>query len=68
VTEKVPERIRRLIYLDAYIPQDNKSVFDIIPGLETIYKERTLKEQGREWLVTSYTPKEFGVTNPDDIK
>jgi pimeloyl-ACP methyl ester carboxylesterase len=35
VAEKVPERIRRLVYLDAYIPQDNKSAFDIISGLET---------------------------------
>jgi pimeloyl-ACP methyl ester carboxylesterase len=68
VAEKVPERIRRLIYLDAYIPQDNKCAFDIIPGLEAIYKKRALKEQGREWLVASYTPEEFGVTNPDDIK
>jgi hypothetical protein len=41
------------------------SAFDIIPGLETIYKERALKDQGREWLVA---PEEFGVTNPDDIK
>ncbi len=46
VVEKVPERIMRLVYIDAYIPQDNKSAFDIIPGLETIYKERRLKEQG----------------------
>jgi pimeloyl-ACP methyl ester carboxylesterase len=68
VAQRVPERIRRLVYLDAYIPQDNKSAFDIIPGLETIYKERALKEQGTEWLVASYTPEEFGVTNPDDIK
>ncbi len=63
VAEKVPERISRLVYL----PQDNKSAFDIIPGLETIYKQRTLKEDGREWLVASYKPEEFGVTNPDDI-
>jgi pimeloyl-ACP methyl ester carboxylesterase len=72
VAEKVPERIRRLVYLDAYIPQDNKSAFDIISGLETrsIYNlsERALKEQGKEWLVASYKPEEFGVTNPDDIK
>jgi pimeloyl-ACP methyl ester carboxylesterase len=66
VAEKVSERVKRLVYLDAYIPQDNKSAFDIIPGLETIYKERALKEQGMEWLVASYEPEEFGVTNPDD--
>ena len=68
VTEKVPNRIRRHIFLDAYIPQDNKSAFDIIPGLETFYKERRLKEEGKGWLVESYTPEEFGVTNPEDIK
>jgi hypothetical protein len=33
-------------------------IFDIIPGLETIYKKRVLKEQGRKWLVASYTPEE----------
>jgi pimeloyl-ACP methyl ester carboxylesterase len=68
VTEKVSHRVQRLVFLDAYIPQDNKSAFDIIPGLETIYKERRLEEEGKEWLVKSYTPEEFGVTNPDDIK
>ena len=71
VAEKVPERIRRLVYLDAYIPQDNKSAFDIISGLETksIYNlsERALKEPGKEWLVASYKPEEFGVTNAHDI-
>jgi pimeloyl-ACP methyl ester carboxylesterase len=67
VAEKLPERIIRLVYLDAYIPQSNKSAFEIIPGLETIYKETALKEQGREWLVASYEPEEFGMTNPDDI-
>jgi hypothetical protein len=32
-----------------------------------MYNERTLKEQGKEWLVASYEPEEFDVTNPDDI-
>ncbi|MGC1930942.1 MAG: hypothetical protein WA667_18380 [Candidatus Nitrosopolaris sp.] len=67
VAENVPQRIRRLVYLDAYIPQDNKSAFDIIPGLESICKDRILKKQGRERLVASYKPEEFGVTNPNDI-
>jgi pimeloyl-ACP methyl ester carboxylesterase len=28
VAEKVPERIMRLAYIDAYIPQDDKSAFE----------------------------------------
>ena len=68
VTEKLPERIRRLVYLYAYIPQDNKSAFNIVPGLETIYKQRALKEQGREWLVASYTSEEVRATDSIDIE
>ena len=67
VAEAIPERIKHLVYLDAYIPQDNKSAFDIVPGLEAIYKERALTERSREWLVASYEPEEFGVTNSVDI-
>ena len=47
VTEKIPQRIRRLVYLDAYIPQDNKSAVSLEPGLETIYKKRALSEEGK---------------------
>ena len=39
----------------------------MIPGLEAIYKERALTERGKEWLVPSYEPEEFGVTNHVDI-
>jgi hypothetical protein len=51
-----------------HIYQKTTKVHLIIPGLESLYKERALKEQGREWLVASYTPEEFRVTNPDDVK
>src|SRR5919107_1009755 len=30
VAERVPKRIRRVVYLDGYIPEDNKTAFDII--------------------------------------
>jgi pimeloyl-ACP methyl ester carboxylesterase len=67
VAEKIPQKIKRLVYLDGYIPQDNKSAFDLDSGLETLYKERALHEKGKEWLVASYKPEEFGVTNRNDI-
>lgn len=66
--DKIPHKIKRLVYLDGYIPQDNKSAFDIIPGLETIYKERALREEGKEWLVAPYEPEVWGVTDPADLR
>jgi pimeloyl-ACP methyl ester carboxylesterase len=66
VAERIPNRIKSMIFLDAYIPQDGKSAFDLVPGLKNIYEQRSLKEKGKEWLVLSYTPQEFGVIDPDD--
>jgi pimeloyl-ACP methyl ester carboxylesterase len=68
VAEIIPEKIKHLVYLDAYIPEDNKSGFDLVPGLIDIYKKRTLKEQGKEWLVASYDPEDWGVTDSNDIE
>ena len=33
VAEEVPERLRRLVYLDAFVPLDGESVEDLMPGL-----------------------------------
>ncbi|MDN5847336.1 MAG: hypothetical protein L0H53_13805 [Candidatus Nitrosocosmicus sp.] len=49
------------------IPQDGKGAFDVIPGLREIYEQRRLKEEGKDRLVLSYTPEEFGVSNNNDI-
>jgi pimeloyl-ACP methyl ester carboxylesterase len=67
VADVIPHRIKSLIFLDAYIPQDGKSAFDLVPGLKDTYEQRSLKEKDKEWLVASYTPQEFGVTDSNDI-
>jgi hypothetical protein len=43
VAERVPKRIKDIVYLDGYIPEDNKSAFDVVN-----YLQRALKERGRE--------------------
>jgi hypothetical protein len=55
VVKWIPKRIRRDIYLDGIIPE-HKTAFDKISRLEIIYKERALKEKGREWLIAPYEP------------
>jgi hypothetical protein len=30
---QVPHRIKHLVYLDGYVPEDAKNAFDLIPGL-----------------------------------
>jgi pimeloyl-ACP methyl ester carboxylesterase len=67
VAEKIPNRIRRLVYLDGYIPEDGKTAFDLLPGLEDHFKKRSLSSQGKEWLVQPLDPTAWGVTDIDDI-
>ncbi len=70
VAEKIPDRIKRMVYLDGYIPEDGKTAFDLIPGLEDAYKKRSLSEQDKckqWWLVQPYDPTVWGVTNTADI-
>lgn len=67
VAEKIPNRIRRLVYFDGSIPEDGKTAFDLLPGLEDIYKKRSLSNQGKEWLSQPLDPTVWGVTDMDDI-
>lgn len=68
VAEKVPNKIKRLVYLDACIPQNNQSIFDIMPGLEAVFKKRTQISQGKDWLVEPFDPKNWGIIKEDDLQ
>jgi pimeloyl-ACP methyl ester carboxylesterase len=68
VAEMIPDKIKLLIYLDAYIPQDGKTAFDLVPGLLDLYKGRIMQDQDKPWLVRSYTPVEFGLSDKKDIE
>jgi len=57
------ERVGKLVYLDALVPEDGQSIFSLIKGLEADFK-RSADKQG---LVPSWVPEDFGVTNPQDV-
>ena len=40
--ERVPERIARLVYLDAFVPEDGQSAFDTRPDLEAALRPRAV--------------------------
>jgi pimeloyl-ACP methyl ester carboxylesterase len=66
VAEHVPQRVARLIYLDAFIPHDGKSAFDLMPGTEKQWTQMAIS-QGEGWLVPPMSPMEMGITNPVDV-
>lgn len=62
VAETVPERLARLIYLDAYVPAAGQSWFSMHPE-ETVDSVRAEMENGRGYRPPK-SPDFFGVTEP----
>lgn len=76
VAEAVPERVRQLVYLDAFIPADNQSLFDLLgPETEANMRASLVDAAGRTradgaidvWLWPPSDPGAYGVSDPTDV-
>jgi pimeloyl-ACP methyl ester carboxylesterase len=65
VAEQLPERLARMIYLDAFIPRDGQSAFDLMPGMEGQWSQLAAV-QGESRRVPPMSPAALGITNPAD--
>lgn len=50
VADRIPERIRSVVYLDAFLPRDGESLHDIMPELAARMEE-VAREKGDGWRV-----------------
>jgi pimeloyl-ACP methyl ester carboxylesterase len=69
VAAAVPQRIDRLVYLDAFLPQDGKSLNDYVPAMVPGY-ERSVAATGDGWRLPfagALTLEALGITEPADI-
>ena len=60
VAERVPERIGRLIYLDAMVPANGQKVFDIRPELKANIREISFNGKNVRVLMP-HAPEAFGL-------
>ena len=51
VADRVPERIGRLIYLDAVVPEDGESLVDLLSPARREATARSVAERGEGWLI-----------------
>jgi len=63
VVEK-SSRVKKLVYLDAIVPEHGQSVFSLITGMESQFKS-IVDSNG---MVASWKPTDFGVTDPQDVQ
>ena len=62
--ERIPGRVRRLVYLDAFVPADGKCALDyVVPERAARFRE----EGERTGFVSPPPPSLWGVTRDDDV-
>lgn len=67
VADRVPEQVRHLVYLDAFIPASGESLFDhLTPELVARFEE-DVRAQGEGWSIPPGSPEGYGVADPADI-
>ena len=62
-----PERIARLIYLDAVIPEEGKSAFDALPPDIAASRLKAASDSGGGLCLPAPRPEKFGLSGPDDL-
>jgi pimeloyl-ACP methyl ester carboxylesterase len=61
------DRIARLVYLDAFVPEDGQAMFDLLPPEDQADLRRRAKLEGAGWLMPPYSIDVFGITDPADV-
>jgi pimeloyl-ACP methyl ester carboxylesterase len=76
VADRVPQRIRKVIYLDAFVPTDGQSTRDLIAPDRRAAMEGLVEAEGYGWLLPrfapapweQFVPEAWQVTDEDDLR
>ncbi len=56
VADRVPDRVKRLIYLDAFLPSHGESTSDLIPPDRWAVLKQLVDSEGAGWLLPRFAP------------
>jgi pimeloyl-ACP methyl ester carboxylesterase len=65
VADRVPERIAKLVYLDAFVPDSGQSLLDLRPAAESDRRRDDTNTGGDGWLLAPNPPPPD--TSPEDV-
>ena len=65
VADRVPERLRHLVYLDAFVPRDGQALFDLLPADARARMEEAARTEGEGWRIPPIAPPPD--TSPEDL-
>ena len=67
VADQVPERLRRLVYLDAFVPEDGQSLFDLLPAAVRTNREQLADGIGEGWRLPPLPYPSLGRIGPEGL-
>jgi pimeloyl-ACP methyl ester carboxylesterase len=65
VADRLPERIRALVYLDAFVPEDGQSLYDTLPAPAREAQLEAARNGGDGWRVPPIPAEAFNVNAAD---
>ena len=65
VADRIPERIRALVYLDAFVPADNETVLQHVPAAQREQMLEHTRNLGEGWKVPPIPAEVFNVNEQD---
>ncbi|MER7606172.1 alpha/beta fold hydrolase [Nocardioides sp. NPDC127503] len=67
VADRVPERLHKRIYLDAFVGDDGEAAIDLLPPTIAHHYRESVEGPGFGWLVPVRSLAKLGVTKEDDL-
>ena len=67
VCERAPERIRRRVHLDAFVPRDGEAAIDLLPPEVAHHYRESVAGPGFGWLIPPRSLTVLGVEDPSDL-
>lgn len=65
VADRIPDRIRSLVYLDAFVPADGQCTFDFQPPDRAASMRAEAESKGGGWLIPPIPARRFNVNEAD---
>lgn len=56
VADRVPDRVERVVYLDAFLPSDGQSTGELVPPDRWAAMEQLVESEGYGWLLPRFSP------------
>jgi pimeloyl-ACP methyl ester carboxylesterase len=65
--DRLQDRIKSLVFLDAFVPTNGKSLFDLQPAERAQQMREEARKDGAGWRIKRLSGNYFRVANPDDV-